>query len=162
MGEPLLAHQVVGLEGCLEVANVDANGAPHEQVLGSLGDLAIDSQEVGLLEGFESEEVVCEIAGVIDDFVNALIVVFDDGVDFWGEEGSWAALLVMVVVELASDGKDAAVGRVVQGLDRHAVGELGVVGMDDGQIGASFGGQLSNLSSCHSFRRTKVSQNCQI
>ena len=44
MREPLLAHQIVGLEGGIKITEVNPYRASHEQVLGSLSYLAIDAE----------------------------------------------------------------------------------------------------------------------
>ena len=44
MREPLLAHEVVSLESCLQIVKVDADGASHEHVLGTLSDLTVDAK----------------------------------------------------------------------------------------------------------------------
>ncbi len=66
MGEPTFRHQIVCLFDLLKVIEVDAECNPHQHVLGSLGNLAIQSQQVGALKGLEAEIIVIIIARIID------------------------------------------------------------------------------------------------
>ena len=61
-----LAHEVVRLDGGVDVLAVDAHGDAHDHVLGALGDLAVDLEKVRLLEGLEAEVVELKVA-VVDD-----------------------------------------------------------------------------------------------
>jgi hypothetical protein len=56
-------HEVVRLDDLLDIIAVDADGNTHEQVLRSLGDLAIDAEQVGPLEGLEAKVVLRGSAG---------------------------------------------------------------------------------------------------
>ena len=150
MGEPLLTHQVVRLEGSLQVRHVDADRAPHEHVLRSLHNLAIHLQEIGSLQRLEAEKVILEVTGVVNHFIYALIVVLNDLQDVIGQERRWSAALVLAVVQLLGRGKNAAIGLIMQSLDGNSVGELGVVRVHNGHVGASFGGQIRNLFCRHS------------
>ena len=73
---------------------MDTDRAPHQHVLGTLGDLAIHSQQVGLLKRLEPEEVVIEVAGVIKLRIDLLIVLLHNVVDGVGEERRGPAHLV--------------------------------------------------------------------
>ena len=147
MSEPLLAHQVVGLKGSLEVIHVDANGAPHQQVLGSFGYLAMSSKEVRSLKSLKAKEVVFKVSGVVDNFIYALEVVLDDFEDLGCKQGRGPVLLVSKVIELLGDGENAAMSPIVKRLDCHAICKLGVVGVDDGHIGTCLGRQISDFRS---------------
>ena len=149
MGEPLLTHQVIGLKGSFKVLMVDADRASHEHVLGSLSDLIIDSQKVGLLEGLEAEEVVVEITAVIDLCVDALVILSDNAIYVIREEGCWPANLVFEAVELLSHGFDAGACLVVEGLDSDSVGEFGVVWVDDGHVSACLCRQICDFLRGH-------------
>ena len=46
MGEVTLGHEVVRLNGALNVASMDTDSDTHEHVLWSLSDLAVDPQEI--------------------------------------------------------------------------------------------------------------------
>ena len=150
MREPLLAHQVVGLESCLEVTHMDANRASHKHVLRSLGNLPIYTQKVGLLQRFEAEEVVVKVTGVVYHFIYALKVISEDSVYVIGEERSWSSLLILVVEKLVGDIQDAGVSGVVQRLYRDLVCKLCVVRVDDGHVGACLSSQISNFLGRHS------------
>jgi hypothetical protein len=54
---------------------VDANGHPHQHVLGPLHDLAIHFQQVGPLQSLEPKVVVLEVPVVDDDTVQTLLVL---------------------------------------------------------------------------------------
>ncbi len=100
MGEVLLRHEVVRLDGTLDVLAVDTNSDTHEHVLGSLGDLAVDAEEVGTLERLEAEEVVVEVALVDDGRVELVLVLHDDLVGGVRDHGAVTAILgVDVLVE---------------------------------------------------------------
>jgi hypothetical protein len=76
MCEPTLGHQVVGLDMCkilmsnmsslaepecshlnggLDISAVDADGNAHEHVLGSLGNLAANLEQIGALKSLETK-----------------------------------------------------------------------------------------------------------
>lgn len=145
MREPLLRHEVVGLEGSFQVGDVDADRASHQHVLGSLGNLAIHLEQVGLLERLEPEEVVLKVARKVYLSVDSLVVVSDDVVDFRREQRCIAPLSILIVVQLVGNVKYARLRSGVELADSHAVGELGVVRVDDGHVGASLCRQIRNL-----------------
>ena len=116
MCEPLLTHEVVGLEGCVQVVQVDANRAAHEHVLGTLGDLAMNTEQVGSFKSLKTEEIVIKVAGVVDDFVDSLFVVLYDFVCLLRKEWRWPACLVSEVVKLVCHVKDTCMRAVVQSL----------------------------------------------
>jgi hypothetical protein len=55
--EEALGHEVVGLDGRVDVLLVDAHRHAHEHLLGPLADLAVHAEQVGALEGLEAEVV---------------------------------------------------------------------------------------------------------
>lgn len=65
MSEPSVTHEVVGLDGGIDVGLVNTNGHSHEHVLWSLNDLTLDLEEVGSFESLETEVVVVVISLVI-------------------------------------------------------------------------------------------------
>ena len=119
-------------------------------MLRSLHNLAIHLQEVGSLERLEAEKVILEVTRVVNHFINALKVVLNDLKDVIREQGRWSTALVLAVVQLLGCGKHAAIGLIVQSLDCNSVGKFGVVGVHDGHVGTSFGGQIRNLFCRHS------------
>lgn len=68
VGEPFLAHKVVGLEDRVEVGLVDTDGDTHKHVLGTFDDFSVHFEQVGFFEGFEPEKVVGEVPLVINFF----------------------------------------------------------------------------------------------
>ena len=82
---------------------MDSNWAPHKHVLRPLSNLSIYAQKVGFLKRFEAEEVVLEIAWVVDDFIYALKVFFNDIVDIFCEKRSLSSLLISIVSKLVGD-----------------------------------------------------------
>ena len=152
MRKPLLAHQIVSLEGGVEVVEMDADRTSHQQVLGPLDDLIIHTQEVGLLKRLKAKEVVIEVSRVVNHFVDFLVILLDDIVDVIGEEGSRSVTPVFVVEENVSRLQHAVLGALVKGCDRNAVGQLRVVRVHNGHVGASFCRQICDLLSCDSYR----------
>lgn len=55
-----LAHQIVGLDGCVNVGAVNAYGNTHQHVLGSLSDVPIDAKKVRALQSLETKIVLWE------------------------------------------------------------------------------------------------------
>mmetsp|Transcript_19727 Transcript_19727/g.38612 ORF Transcript_19727/g.38612 Transcript_19727/m.38612 type:complete len:405 (-) Transcript_19727:253-1467(-) len=101
VGEELLRHELVCLNGTVDVILVDANGHTHEHVLRALSDLTVKAQKVGPFEGLEAEKVVLEVAVVVDGSVDAVLVSHDNVVDvFSNERGIFAIAGVDVVAEL--------------------------------------------------------------
>ena len=150
MSEPLLTHQVVCLEGSLKVVYMDANRASHKHLLGSLGDLTLDFQEISFLKSLESEKVILKVARIVNHLIYALKVVPDHSINFVCQERCWPVTLVLVVVELVSASQYAIISAIVQGLNRDSIRKHCVVWMDDCHIGASFGGQICNFLRSHS------------
>lgn len=65
MREEFVTHQLVGLNGGIDVISVDANCHSHQHVLGSFYYFPIDSEQVTPLKSFEAEVVVVEVPGEI-------------------------------------------------------------------------------------------------
>ena len=145
MSEPLLRHQVVGLECRLKVFLMDTNGAPHQHVLGSLGNLSVHFEQVGSLQSLEAEEVILEVARVGNLLVDSLVVLNHDLVDFLGKKWRISALLVFIVVELVSHILHAIVGSLVESLDGDSVGQHRVVGVHDCHVGARLSRQICDF-----------------
>ena len=55
VGRCMFGNEVVGLEHALDVGAMDADRDVHYHLLGMFGNVAIDAEEVRLLESFESE-----------------------------------------------------------------------------------------------------------
>ena len=86
MREVALAHEVVGSERFVNIAVVDAHGDPHEHVLRAFNDLPVQLEQVGTLDGLETEVIVVVIATVVDMAVQSVSVGHDDFVNFLGDE----------------------------------------------------------------------------
>ena len=74
MGKVLLAHQLVGLDGRVDVLAVDADRDPHNHVLRPLGDLAVAAHQIATLEGLEAEVVVLEVSVIYNSSVDLVLV----------------------------------------------------------------------------------------
>ena len=46
MGEPLLTDQVIGVYGSVDIVLVDSHSHPHNHMLGSLNDFAMDLKKI--------------------------------------------------------------------------------------------------------------------
>ena len=68
MREQLLRHHVVGLDGGVDVFAVDADRHPHQHVLRTLDNLAVDLQQVAALQGFEPEVLKNQIVSTMKIF----------------------------------------------------------------------------------------------
>ena len=66
MCEPTVTHEVVCLNGGVDVFFVNANGHTHEHVLWTLCNAAVYAQQVAALKGFETKEVIPKVAVVND------------------------------------------------------------------------------------------------
>ena len=55
MGEKLLGHQVVRLDGRIDVFAVDTDGDTHQHVLRTFDNFSIDLQQVAPLQRLEAE-----------------------------------------------------------------------------------------------------------
>lgn len=64
MCEVLLRHQVIGLDGLLDILAMDSHGNSHQQMLRTLRNLPINAEEVRPLQSLEAEEVVVEVTVV--------------------------------------------------------------------------------------------------
>ena len=155
MSEPLLRHEVVGLESCLEIVQVDSDGGTHEHVLGTLHDLALAFEKVGALESFKAEEIVLEVAGIVDDLIDSLVIGLDHLISVFGEEGCVTALLVLVIVKLVCYSEHAVVSGVVESLHSDSVGELSVIRMHNGHVGTSLSYKGSDFSRSDTWENTK-------
>jgi hypothetical protein len=55
VSKELLRHQVVGLDGGVNVLSMDADGYTHQHVLRTFDNFPFDFQQVTSFEGFEPE-----------------------------------------------------------------------------------------------------------
>ena len=115
-------------------------------MLRTLHDLALAFEKVGALESFKAEEIVLEVAGIVDDLIDSLVVGLDHLISVFGQERCVTALLVLVRVKLICYSEHAVVSGVVESLDSDSVGELGVVRMHNGHVGTSLSYKSSDFS----------------
>jgi len=55
VSEELLGHQVVRLDGRIDVFTVDADGHAHQHVLRTFNNFAVDLQQIAPLQRLEAE-----------------------------------------------------------------------------------------------------------
>ena len=143
MGEPAFAHHVVRLDGAVHVVLVDAHGDAHQHLLGTLGDLAFNLQQVRTLQRLEAEEIVAEVTVVDDARVEQLGILLDDFPNILRDQ---ARVLsgdgIHVFVEVLHGLREGFLRRLVQVADRDAAGELGIVGMCHRIGGRDFGREV--------------------
>ena len=146
VGVPAFAEGVVGGDGALDVALVDAHGHTHEHVLRTLHHLAVQAQEVAALEGLEAEVVVVEVAIVDDGAVQHVGVLLDDLVYIIGEQrGRCAGLRIDVGVEVLHGLAEGLLGVLVQIAHGDAARELRVIRVFHRHGGGHLGGEVVEL-----------------
>jgi hypothetical protein len=147
VSEPLLTHEVIGLESCFEVILVNTDRDTHQQVLGSFGNgFVFTAEQVRFFQSLETEEVVIEISGVVDLCVNFISIGHNNRVCFVAEEGSFSALSVSEFVKFFSDFSDIVESGLVEGEDGNLIGKHGVVGVYNCHVCAGLSTQVDNLS----------------
>jgi hypothetical protein len=88
MSEPTLREQMVGFNGRFDIVFVDTDSDTHKHVLRALYNTAIDAEEVGTLEGFETKVIVIKIT-IVDNFrVQTFLVVHDYLENVLSDQGS--------------------------------------------------------------------------
>ena len=90
MSEQFFRHHVIRLYGSIDVIAMDADGDPHQHVLRTLNNLAINFQQVASLKGFETKILVVKIALINNGGVQSIGIFSDDFVMFLGNHWSWA------------------------------------------------------------------------
>lgn len=150
VGEPPLAHQLVGFDGGGNVFLVNAHGHAHQHVLGPLDHLAIKAQQVAALQRFKAEVVVVVVAVVNNGRVEGGGVLVHDFPHVLGHErGVFARLGVLVGVQPLHGAAERLAGHLVQVAHGNAGGQDGVVGVLGGERGGRFGGQVVELDGRH-------------
>ena len=119
---------------------VDAKRSSHKHVLRPLNNFIVNFQQVGPFKCLEAEEVVGEVARIINDLVDALVIFSNDLVHFIRKERCGSSGPVCEVVEPVSGHLHATIGAVMQGLYCDAIGKICVVWVDDCHVCTSFGG----------------------
>mmetsp|Transcript_58906 Transcript_58906/g.162848 ORF Transcript_58906/g.162848 Transcript_58906/m.162848 type:complete len:327 (-) Transcript_58906:3-983(-) len=147
VGEELLAHESVGLDGRVHILLVDANGNTHEHVLRALRDLAIDLEEVRALKSFEAEVIKLEVAVVDDGRVEALLVLHDYVEHILRDERRrLAGLRVDVGAQALDVLRERLLGLLVQVRDRDARGKDREVRVLGGHVRGGLRGKLVELN----------------
>ena len=93
MREEALGHEIVRLDGPVDVATVNTDSDTHEHELWSLCDLAIDLEKVRALEGLESEVLIMEVTVIDDCGIECCRVVHYDSVGLFRDHASRLAIL---------------------------------------------------------------------
>ena len=115
MGVELLRHELIHLQGGIEVVLVDADGHSHEHLLRPLNNDAIALEKVRALERLEAKVVVLEVALVVHGGIEALRVGHDDLIDIVRDErGQLVRLWVHVRVELLDGRREGIQGVLVE------------------------------------------------
>ena len=78
---------------------MDADRDSHKHMLGTLNSLAIALEQVTSFQCFEAKEVVVEVSTVIKSGIDLVSILADCLVHIFGEESSWPAYFVLVVVK---------------------------------------------------------------
>ena len=81
MSEPLVTHEVVGLDCSLYVMLVDANTHSHEHVLGPLCNLPVNLEKIRSLESLEPKVIIVKVSLEIDSALQNTTVLFDYLID---------------------------------------------------------------------------------
>jgi hypothetical protein len=110
MGEKFPAHQVIRLDCLLNVFLVNTQSYSHEHVLGSFNDFSVDFEQVGPFEGFKAEEIEGEVSFEIDGFVDFLVMLLDNVVNFVRKQRSVPSTSVFAIIKLVGDIKHGSVG----------------------------------------------------
>ena len=155
MSKPFLGQQIVGLDGGFDVFLVHSDGHAHEQMLRPFRGLAVDLQQVGSLQGLETEEVVLEISIEDDGGVELVGVVLDDLMGLLVDQRRPQTRLgIRVIAQIVDDfGKDF-LRLLVEIGNGDSGGECGVIGMLGGHGGRSLGGQVIQLDRGHAVVQT--------
>ena len=91
MREPLVTHQMIRLNGSLDVMFVDANTHSHEHVLGSLCYLSVNLEKIRSLESLVPEVIIVKVSLEIDSTLQNFMVLFDYLIDILSYQGSIVA-----------------------------------------------------------------------
>ena len=150
MGEPALRHQIIGLDGRVDVLLVDAHRHAHQHVLGPLHHLAFEAQQVAPLQGFEAEEVVVVVPVVDDGRIQGSRVLVDDFPHVLGQQrGVLAVLGVFVGVQPLHGAAERLGCHLVQVAHRDTGRQNGVVRVLGGERSGRFSGEVVQLHGAH-------------
>lgn len=117
MREPFLAHQMVSLKHGIQIVFMDSESHAHEHVLWTFDDLVIHTEKVRFLKGFKPEEIIREIACVVNFSFNFFFVVHDNVKDFLLDQSSIVAFFSIAVKGIDRLG-ERSIGGFVQAGNR--------------------------------------------
>merc|ERR1719265_1730183 len=138
-------HQVVCLNRCINIVCVDPTADTQQHVLRALHDLAMDSQEVRLLQRLETEVVVLEIPAVLDARVQPLCVLAHEIPYSLRNQRCWPILLVPVFEQDSTGLRERRHSVLVQVRHRNARSKCGEVMVLLRHVGARLCRQGVNL-----------------
>lgn len=143
VGEEPLGEEVIRLQDAFNIPHVDSHRDTHEHVLGTLGDLSVQLEEVGLLQCLVSEVIELEVTVVDDSTVQHVLVGIDHVVHLFAHKRSrFTRLRMGVVVEGLHDLGELLLGLLMKVRDFNAGGEDGIVGMLGREGGCGLGGEF--------------------
>ena len=147
MGEVALAHQVVGVEGFLDVGVVNTDRHTHQHVLRAFSHFTVELEQVGALQGLESEVIVVVVSTVVDVVVEHIGVGHDDLVHLFGDERSvLVGLGVNVLTKVGDDIGEGVLGGAVEVVHADTGSKATVVRVMRSQGGGRFSSELVELS----------------
>lgn len=130
MSEKFLAHKVIGFDGGLNVISVDAYSNPHDQMLRSFNDFAVNLEQIASFKCFKSKKVIVKVPAEIDSFIESFIVSLNDIVDSFLEKRCRSIASIFAVVELVGDVLDRVLGLFAQIIDGDSGGQNAIMRMD--------------------------------
>lgn len=113
MGEHSLTHQVISLEGVLQVVSMDTDRDSHKHLLGTLNDLVLDLEQVRPLKSLKPEEIIVKVSLVVNFVLNSLSMLLVDLVDLLGQKRGLSAGDILVVVQLFCSLDHSVIGLLV-------------------------------------------------
>mmetsp|Transcript_32807 Transcript_32807/g.64103 ORF Transcript_32807/g.64103 Transcript_32807/m.64103 type:complete len:294 (-) Transcript_32807:30-911(-) len=146
MREELVGHVVVRVLDALDVVLVDPDRHPQEQALRALDHLAVEAQQVGLLEGLEGKVVEGVVTAEVDARVQLLGVRRHDGRHVVSDLGALDARVLVLVPVQGLDDLGELAGRVlVQCRHGDPARQQRVVGVLCREVRRGLGGQEVEL-----------------
>ena len=163
MSKVALTHQVVGVEGLLDVGVMNTDSHAHEHVLRTLGDLAIKFEQIGTLKGLETKVVVIVVPCVVDVVVENIGVGHDDLVNFLGNQ--WRMLLGFGIDVFSQVGDDIGkqfLGGAVKIVNANTSCQTTVIRMVGCKRGCGLCSELVQLTSGDAVVKTLDGQFCDV
>jgi len=115
-------------------------------VLGSFGGLTVESEQVTLFQGLETEEIVSEISHVVHSGLDLVSILHDDFVNVVSDQSSRSAGLVNIVVQLSDSFSKAVLSFLVEVIDSDSGSQKTVLGVDNVHVSSSFGSKVVDFS----------------